>query len=243
MNHPTRIPKPRRKLSRHVEEIDDGEGNWLISYADLMTLLWGFFVILSAFSEPNAAKFEKLKQETAEAMGGKYESPYNTITDTLRKIIQELHLEQQVKLEQLTDGLRITAESGTFFDTGSAGLLPNAQDILVRLASVLKDNMADHRILIEGHTDDVPIASMAFPSNWELSLRRASEVVRLFESVGIPHAALRPIGVADVEPLVNPAGLADEELKTARARNRRVVIRLQRTIGQPVTKSASPRVP
>ena len=68
-----RSSKRRRQRAEHTES----EENWLISYADLMTLLWGFFVIISAFSVPSKDLIEKLKQETAESMGGEYVQPFN----------------------------------------------------------------------------------------------------------------------------------------------------------------------
>jgi flagellar motor protein MotB len=88
--------KSRQYHKPHVEE--DWEGNWLISYADLMTLLWFFFVILTAFSTPDVAKVEKLKEATATSMGGKYDSPYNELTDRLKIIIADLKLEKKCPL-------------------------------------------------------------------------------------------------------------------------------------------------
>jgi chemotaxis protein MotB len=209
---------------------DDGEGNWLISYADLMTLLWGFFVIISAFSTPNPDKLELMKKKTSESMGGKYIQPYNEITDTLKNVLKELNVDKDVQIETLTDGVKITAQSAKFFEPGKANLTDEAQTVLKRVGEVLALKAKDFIILVEGHTDDVPIHTVAFPSNWELSLRRATEVIHMFEDIGLPHANLRPLGLADVQPAIKPEGLTGDELANARAKNRRIIIRLQKMI-------------
>lgn len=209
---------------------DDGEGNWLISYADLMTLLWGFFVIVSALSTPDPSKLEKLKEKTSESMGGKYELPYNELSDSIKKVLKELNVDKDVQIENLADGVKITAQSAKFFDQGKAALTTEAQLIINRVGGVLKEKAEDFIILVEGHTDDVPINTVAFPSNWELSLKRATEVVHLFEALGLPHNNLRPVGLSDVQPLVKIEGLSGNELEAARTKNRRIIIRLQKKL-------------
>jgi len=82
-------------------------------------------------------------------------------------------------------------------------------------------------VIVEGHTDDIPIVTPKYPSNWELSSARASTVVRLLESAGFDHSDLRPVGLADTEPLVPNRGLAAN-----RALNRRIVIRVQKQLPQ-----------
>lgn len=222
------------------EEVEEGEGNWLISYADLMTLLWGFFVIIAAFSTPDPTKFEKLKKKTAESMGGSYLNPFNKLTDQLKDIFKEENIEH-MKVEVLSDGLKITSSSAYFFDIGKAKLHPNASEVLKKLAKVIKSSSQSVIVHIEGHTDDVPINNKEFPSNWDLSLSRASEVVKLFETQGIEHTALRPVGLADVEPELRTENLSGAELEAARSKNRRIVIRLTKVlISHSKTKSDSP---
>ena len=218
------------EFDNHDVHHDDGEGNWLISYADLMTLLWGFFVIVSAFSTPNPEKLELMKKKTSEAMGGKYVQPYNEISDSLKVVLKDLNVDKDVQVETLTDGIKITAQSATFFDPGKAVLTDEAQNVIKRVGEVLVLKAKDFLVFVEGHTDDVPIHTLNFPSNWELSLRRATEVIHLFEDIGFPHSHLRPIGLADVQPIVAIEGLADEALSMARSKNRRIIIRIQKKI-------------
>ncbi|MDO9183999.1 MAG: OmpA family protein [Bacteriovorax sp.] len=218
----------RLKAQNNQEE--HGDGNWLISYADMMTLLWGFFVIISAFSVPSKDLIEKVKESTSKAMGGKYEKPFNEITDELLKVLKEMNLEQETKIETLTDGVKLTIKSGSFFESGSSAVPEQTKEVLSKIAIILKKQDSKFRILVEGHTDDVPIKTLGTPSNWELSSNRAANVVRLFESLGVKHEVLRPIGFADVEPLVDITNLKDEELLKARTQNRRIVIRLQQLV-------------
>lgn len=209
---------------------DDGEGNWLISYADMMTLLWGFFVIISALSTPDPAKIEKLKESTSESMGGKYEKPYNEITDAITKVLKELNIDKDVQIETLADGIKVTAQSAKFFEPGQAILKEEAQDVMKKIGDVLKGQGKDFIVLIEGHTDDVPIKNAMFGSNWDLSTKRATAVVHIFEELGIDHTDLRPVGLADIQPVVKIEGLEGDALSEARSKNRRVVIRLQRKV-------------
>lgn len=216
--------------SHQVEIQDDGEGNWLVSYADMMTLLFGFFVVLSVFSTPDASKFEKLRQHTSESMGGTYTKPFQELSNEMKEIFEKMKLGQELLIEDVLDGIQITSQSARFFDSGSAQLKEEAKLIVSNIGQVLTQKATGFRVVVEGHTDDVPINTPLFPSNWELSLRRSSEVVRLFETLGIPHEDLRPQGLADIKPLVTPTGLSGIELIGAREKNRRIVIKIQKKI-------------
>lgn len=220
-------------FTEHEVHHDDGEGNWLISYADLMTLLWGFFVIISSLSTPDPAKVETLKKETSESMGGKYVVPYNEISDALKDVLKEMNIDHEVQIETLIDGVRITAQSAKFFDPGKATLKEEALPVVRKVGEILLEKGKGFIILVEGHTDDVPINNGLFSSNWDLSMKRATEVVHLFESLGVPHTDLRPVGLADIQPIVPVAGVSDKAaLSEARSKNRRVVIRLQKKIAK-----------
>lgn len=212
------------------ESVDDGDGNWLVSYADMMTLLFGFFVLLTIFSTPDSYKFEKLKQYTAKSMGGSYVVPFNELSNELKEVLNEMSISNSIRIENLTEGLILTASTTRFFSSASAKLYVEAEEILKQLANILKKKAVGFKIVVEGHTDDVPISTTKYASNWELSLLRASEVVRLFESHGIPHEALRPIGMSDIEPLIPIENLSGKELYRAREKNRRIVIKIIKTL-------------
>lgn len=211
---------------KHHEVEEDGESNWLVSYADLMTLLWGFFVIISSLSTPDSSKVEKIKEETSKAMGGTYTHPYNKLTDELKKVIQSLEVEKVVQVEKLVDGVQITLQSTYFFKSAEASILPEAKVLLDQIAKALVPHSKDNLIFIEGHTDDLPIQNIKFKNNWELSTKRATEVLALFLEQGAFEKNLRPVGLSDTSPLENFRSPAEE----SRAKNRRVVIRLQKII-------------
>ena len=209
---------------------DSGEENWLVSYADLMTLLFGFFVILTVFSTPDPRKLEKLRQQTAKSLNVEYVNSLSELSKKLKDILKEKNLKNIAKIELLTDGIQITGQSRSFFDSGSAMLLGDSELFLGSIASTLKNQIRQYNVIVEGHTDDIPIKTVRYPSNWELSLRRASEVVRLFERKGVPHNSLRPIGLSDTKPFIDISKLPEEKKTKARALNRRIVIKIQRKL-------------
>lgn len=216
----------------NIEVRDDGEANWLISYADLMTLLFAFFVLLTAFSTPSSDKFEKLREATAKSMGGTYTKPFNELSDELKTVLSEMNISSSVKIENLTEGLILTASTTRFFASASDKLDPEAEEILIQLAEILKKKAGGFKIIVEGHTDDVPINRNGFTTNWDLSLSRASQVVKLFEKHGIAHESLRPVGLSDIEPRQKTDGLSGEALTRARELNRRIVIKIIKNLAK-----------
>jgi chemotaxis protein MotB len=233
MNIETATPTLQRKRIKRAKRLaaeshDDGDGNWLVSYADLMTLLFGFFVMLSAFSTPDAAKLEKLKEATSESMGTTYTKPYADLEKDVQSIVKDIKLDKEIAITQDSEGIKITSKGTLFFESGSATLKDTALTLMENLAVILAQKAKGYRIIVEGHTDDSPIATKQFPSNWELSSARAGSVVRLLESKGIPSETLRPVGLAHTEPVLpnrSPAGAA---LPQNQAENRRIVIQISR---------------
>ena len=234
------VDKPKRARRIQTRAIlvreDDGEGNWLVSYADMMTLMFGFFVMISAFSVPNAAKFEEMKQQTAKAMGAKYKKPYEEVSASLREVLKELQLDKEVTVDETLDGWVITSKGTLFFDSGSAELKPRAQQLMTTIADILLVRAKGFGIVVEGHTDDVPVTSKQFPSNWELSSYRAGTVVRLFESKGFSRADLRPMGLADTEPVVPNRTANGDAIPSNQAENRRIVIHIQKQLPRRTSK-------
>jgi flagellar motor protein MotB len=131
-------------------------------------------------------------------------------------------------------GDRITTfEMGSeaFFDSGSASLSDAGKTILRGLLGPLTAALAEgYRIRVEGHTDDTPIDTPQFPSNWELSTARASAVVHFFLEQGIPAQRLRAVGYADTEPKVPNRDAAGNPIPANQAENRRVVIKLEKIV-------------
>jgi flagellar motor protein MotB len=129
-------------------------------------------------------------------------------------------------------GDRITTvemSSATFFASGSATLSKAGEAVLQDVAARLKsDELRDYLITVEGHTDDAPISTVQFPSNWELSTARASAVVHFFLDQGIPARKLRAAGYADTFPKAPNRDAAGNPIPGNQAQNRRVVIKLEK---------------
>jgi len=123
----------------------------------------------------------------------------------------------------------VEMSSAAFFDSGSATLSKGGEAILLDLAAKLQsDPLRDYRITVEGHTDDNPIHTAQFPSNWELSTARAAAVVQYFVEHGIPAQRLRAAGYADTFPKVPNRDASGNPIPANQAQNRRVVIKLER---------------
>jgi len=211
---------------RHTQSNDHDESNWLLSYADMMTILFGFFVLLMSFSKLDVEQFEKARQETTEYFGGEYKIPYDKFKKELIAEVKSQKLDDQVRMLVDEKGIAITFRGALFFDLGSAELKPEAQKLLEKIVPVIKNQNSRFTIMIEGHTDDNPISDSRFPSNWELSAYRASNVLHYFEKSGFNKENLRAIGFGDIQPIVPNRGLNGEPLKENQSQNRRVVIRL-----------------
>lgn len=174
---------------------------WLVNYADLMTELVCFFVVLYALSAALNKDVQKAKKEVEEVM-------------------KQEQVAGEAKVTK--DGMRITIQEkgeNIFFESGSADLSPRMAEILATLAPALGDlAKGGHEIIVEGHTDDVPIHTARFSSNWELSTARATSVVHhLIRVHGLPAKNMGAIGYGEHHPLV--PNDSDEH----RSANRRVV--------------------
>ncbi len=173
---------------------------WLVNYADLMTELVCFFVILYALS----AALNKNVQKAA---------------SDVKDMMDKGKMKGEVTVDK--DGLKISIEEQggiPFFGSGAAEPTAEMDAKLALLVPNLRRLGADHEILVEGHTDDQPIHNMYFDSNWELSTARATSVARLLiEKYGIPAGHLGAVGYGDARPVVPNA------TPEGRAKNRRVV--------------------
>lgn len=210
-----------------LEEAEESEEIWLISYADLMTLLFGLFVLMYSFAMARTPEaVEKVKEGVARSFGGSYVPPYQDLLKALAKQKEKDVILQDLAIEPLRDGLEVTFQSGLLFQSGEASLDPDRQKSLGAIIEIISENIEKDQIMVQGHTDDVPINTQRFPSNWELSSSRASSVVREFIRYGFDPSRIHAVGFADSRPLVpnkNEQGLPSPE---NRARNRRVVVKI-----------------
>jgi len=226
----------RKKKEEDKENLE----RWLLTYADLITLLLAFFIILYVFSKQDSKRYDAMTMQLkaifsggtgvvdeggrtgAQVLEGNVEGPSNV---EIRR-----QLEAQINGMSQTDGQEnnisvITDERGivirimdkAFYDTGKADLKDRAKETLSRIAPVIKT--VPNEIRIEGHTDNVPINTAEFKSNWELSVRRATEVVQyLIEKGGVSPIRISAAGYSEYRPV------AANDTDANRAMNRRIEI-------------------
>ena len=179
---------------------------WLINYADLMTEMVAFFVIMYALGAALNKDVQKTKQEVEEMMKEeKIEGKVEVNKDGMRITMQE--------------GDKLGDDAGPFFESGKSELTARMTTILQHLSPKLKElAVKDHDVMVEGHTDNIPIKGGAFPSNWELSTARATVVVRyMIDNTNFPPTRIGATGYGEHRP----EGPNDSEAN--RAKNRRVV--------------------
>lgn len=224
---------------------------WLVSYADFMTLLFAFFVVLFASSQADRKKQKALAEAMQTAFtkeGGpqaiaRAESNTMTPDETLEALAKaELMKEQRLRerlvakaiaigmrpdavvLRTTPEGLVVSLREYGFFGSGSALVRETSMPMLVELAKA----MPEGPVRVEGHTDGVPIHTAQFPSNWELSSARAAAIARILLECG--HVA--PSGMA-VEGLAEFHPVAANDTEANRMTNRRVDVIILRTVAPP----------
>jgi len=231
----------RRKSEEEHENLE----RWLLTYADLITLLLAFFVMLYVFSKQDTKKYDAMTMQLKAIFSGEsgiVDEGGRPGSQTLESLSRGLsneeirkQLKEQIKSLAKTEGLEnnisiITDERGivirimdkAFYDTGKADLQERARETLDKIVPVIKTLPNDIRI--EGHTDNVPISTYEFKSNWELSVRRATEVVRyLIEKGELSPQRISAAGYAEYRPVT--ANDSDAN----RALNRRIEIIVMNT--------------
>ncbi len=253
------------EMARRPKRADrDNNDRWLVSYADFITLLFAFFVVMYAISSVNESKYKvfsnslntafsrNLQTLQTDSQALKQDELLKTLVDRRNARLARQQRRQQEMLQALVNELnRVLAplistgqvsvlQSGrgivmdinvrVLFHEGDATLQTQAIPTLAAVARVLQSNKYD--IEVEGHTDNVPIRTPLYPSNWELSSARASSVVRLFIREGVDSHRLTAAGVADNQPLA-PNDSAED-----RAKNRRVTVTI--VTPQPVPDTPLP---
>ncbi len=267
----------RRRRNAHAGA-HENEERWLLTYADMITLLMALFIVLFAISSVNVSKLKTLQQSLKDAFSGRVLDGGEAIMETGNSVVvRQLNSESSIvprtpsigqpaeagarralaarreeddlqRIKRLLDayaaahGFRDSVETvvtrrglvvrlltdRVLFDSGLAELKAGGMPLLTQIGTLLTVDRR-HPILVEGHTDDVPISTSRYESNWELSTARATEVVRYLIDRNVPAPRFGAAGYADLHPL------ATNGTDGGRARNRRVEIVLQRLHEQPAT--------
>lgn len=231
------------KKAKHEEH--ENHERWLVSYADFITLLFAFFVVMYSISSVNEGKFRTVSESIQAALrpvtsppaaqvhfdlGDFKSSLVPTIGQKIqfvRQIVEALNklnnidarIQDKVTVRPTDQGVIITLADSLMFESGQAEIRKEALPVLEGLTEVLAVNSSVKELRVQGHTDNVPIRSALFPSNWELSAMRAVMVARvLTELYRIPAEQVSAVGYAEFRPVT------DNLTPETRAKNRRVEI-------------------
>ncbi|MBU1329093.1 MAG: flagellar motor protein MotD [Gammaproteobacteria bacterium] len=237
---------------RHQEEHENHE-RWLVSYADFITLLFAFFVVMYSISSINDGKYKILSESLTgvfnqpdraikpipvgeerprttepdrslidEQSQGAASETLQNIADSVREAFGDLIASDQLTVRGNELWIEIELSSSLLFSSGDA--LPNnaAFDIIEKIAKILAPY--ENPVHVEGFTDNLPIQTAQFPTNWELSTARAASIVRMLTLDGVKPSRLAAVGYGEFQPV------ADNATAEGRARNRRVVLVVSRNL-------------
>ncbi len=215
---------PNKKIVRPFfgQDEDDEEQNWLVTFSDLLSLLLIFFIAFGAWS-----KVSTLHRQTTPPASSKAEAQaagrevFQTVKTELQALLLNLGMGEGVTVQTGPQEILITLKEYISFANGQAEVLETSYPVLDTIADALK-RCPDFLIEIDGHTDDRPIKTVRFPSNWELSMARAAGVLRyLIDRHGLDPSRFTLKGHGEQRPLV------PNDTEAHRAQNRRVEIRLK----------------
>jgi len=239
-----------RRFRRKFDE-DEDLGRWLLTYADLITLLLAFFIVMYSMSQLDAKRFGKVTEALQGALRGgdsvmRSKDSDNTKTGhgllnignlrMIQKYVEEkfktLGKRDVIETELTERGLVVHIMDQALFNEGSANLQSKARTILDLISETI--TLLPNHIRVEGHTDDKPINTPVYPSNWELSSARATEVVRYFtNNHAIPPHKISALGYGEYRPVMPNNSIEN------RARNRRVdivILTMELTLKEPTSQ-------
>jgi chemotaxis protein MotB len=220
-------------------DVKKGLDGWIMTYGDMMSLLLTFFVLIVSFSSMQESKFHDAATSLREALGGMTTPPSviqmqqpiipqvsspeaEDILYEVRQLEQSLldtGLDKEVEIEVTEKGIAFRINAPFLFASGKADLKSQTAEVLRSLANFLAK--LPYPIRIEGHTDNVPIHTSRFPSNWELSAARSVAVARFFQGAGVAPERLAALGYGEYRPRET------NETAAGRAKNRRVEVFLK----------------
>jgi chemotaxis protein MotB len=244
---------------RRRQEEDENHERWLVSYADFITLLFAFFVVMYSISSVNDGKYRVLSDTLVAAFKtppkslvpisiGKTSTSNPIIKDnkvslinvkpikskSLDEVNNELNEslkffvnDKSIRITQTNNWISVEMDSNIIYTSGSSNLEIDAIPILQNLARILAP--LPNEIEVEGHTDNIPIHNVFYPSNWELSAARSARVVNLFMNSGVDPARLSAIGYGEFRPLVS------NKTNKGRKKNRRVNVVIRASKKKPIS--------
>ena len=218
----------KQQIKKEDKDVVPG---YMGTFADMVTLLMAFFVLLYAMSDPDPGKFEDFSEAMYEELSGEQiESDFEQLTENLQEIIDEKEISDKVEIELTPKGIEIQMEGKALFAGCSADVLSDMEPVISSISTVITELLDNseykgYMIEVEGHTDNLPPTPCPnFETNWELSAYRATGVVEQFLSSGIQKNKLKAIAMADSAPLVPNMDENGNSILNNQAKNRRVEI-------------------
>lgn len=205
---------------------------WAVTYGDLMSYLMIFFLVLFSFSmaktdKAKSRKYEESLANIQRAFGGKADTQRleramaKEQEEAAGEKLKESVSSSLVQVEQTEKRIKLVLTEGVLFSSGRADLQPRAKEVLKPIIDELKK--LPNEVIVEGHTDNVPIRSGRYSTNWELSMARAYSVISYFEELGMDKKRLAGIGYGENRPV------ADNVNQNGRSKNRRIEISMMKT--------------
>ena len=184
-----------------IEESEESGGGWLTSYADMMTLLFAFFVLLYSMSSPDPVKMSQIQDAMEDSSSLQTQGE---VKKEFEEIIEELGLEETTNIISDPRGVALEMDGDICFKSASTEIQPYLREVLNVATKKILGNKKDYRmVIVEGHTDSDQIPEKLqkiYPSNWELSAARASNVVNYLIGQGVNSGRLQASGYADRWP-------------------------------------------
>lgn len=227
--------RPSRYFGEDRFQLTEGgrRAGWIVSYADLMTIILTFMILLLSISTIAQTKFDLL----VEALTGQQVGNLQEVKIKVDEYIKSKALGAEVMTNIDENGLTIEFSNALLFESGEAELTERASRVFEPIAMHLVDDLEPaYGLVVEGYTDDVPIANSKYGSNWELSTGRAIHVMQRLTAAGLDRRRISVQGFADTRTATDidisdesqRARLDDMTLEELRSANRRVVIRIDR---------------
>jgi len=216
-----------RKNNTRRKRAESDEGTWLVSYADMMTLVACFFILMMALANYEPVGFTKKVQELSKHFNkDKYKSSDVKLTTLTEEIASHPKLQKMTKISKKDSRLIVSFSGTTLFKGDSYKLTDEMLSPLDALIDLIKTRDDSYKILIEGHTSNLPLKDKSLISKWHLSALRAATIAKRFEYFGFNTENIVPIGRGATEPILANQDKFGENIKENIVLNDRVEIKI-----------------
>jgi chemotaxis protein MotB len=213
------------------QQQEDNVDSWLMSYADMITLLMCFFIIFVSVSEPKKDKFSMITDGLANKFGSvDLSTPFVGLMRSWQGVAENYQMLQDIAIEKTERTLAMELASQTFFTDGTAEIAPEAKPALDEMIkAILEVKTMEFRVVISSYTSNLA-APPAFASNWEYSAARAARLVRYFIEKGVNPSQMKAVAMGETEPKVPNMDAAGKSIPENQRRNERVVVSFERVL-------------